>query len=124
MVGGGPPLLMVNVDAFDVTFPGFATVTLALPAAAIRVAGIMTVSCVALTNVVGSADVFQYTEEVETNPEPFMVIGNAAPPAAADDGLKPLITGGGVAAADTVYVTGMTMAPAVPLPVLTRTLAE
>jgi hypothetical protein len=49
-------------------------------------------------------------------------MGNAAPPAAADDGLRPLITGG-VAAADTVYVTGMTIAPAVPLPVLTRTLA-
>jgi hypothetical protein len=124
IVGGGPPPLMVNVDALDVKPPGFTTETFAVPAVAIRLAGTITLSWVALTNAVGSAVVFQYTAEVETNPEPLTVSGNAAPPATADDGLRLVMTGGGVAAADTVYVTGMTMAPAVLLLVLTRTLAE
>jgi hypothetical protein len=119
----GAAALILKVTAADELPPGFVTTMFAVPAAAMRLAGTAAVNCVALTNVVSSAFVFQYTEEFERKPEPFTVIGNAAPPAVADDGLRPLITGGGVAAADTVYVTGMMMAPAVPLPVLTRTLA-
>jgi hypothetical protein len=101
IAGGGPPPLTVNVDALDVR-PPFATETAAVPAVAIRPAGTAAVNCVALTNVVASAVVFQYTAEVETNPVPFTVNGNPAPPAAADGGFRLLITGGGVAAADTV----------------------
>ncbi len=119
----GAAALIVNVVGADELPPGFVTTTLALPTAAIRLAGTEAVNCVALTNVVASAAVFQYTAEVERKPEPFTVNANAAPPAVADDGFRPLITGAGVVAAETVYVTGMTIAPAVPLPVLTRTLA-
>jgi hypothetical protein len=101
IAGGGPPLLIVNVDALDVT-PAFTTETLAVPAVAIRLAGTAAVNCVALTNVVVNAVMFQYTAELETNPVPVTVSENAAPPAAADDGFRPVITGGGVAAAETV----------------------
>jgi len=94
----GTRLLMVNVTAFDVPPPGagFTTVTDAVPALAIRAAGTVAVSCVALTNVVVSAVPFQFTVEPETNLVPFTVNVNCAPPAVAEVGLIEVIVGTGL----------------------------
>jgi hypothetical protein len=94
----GTGLLMVNVTAFDVPPPGagFTTVTDAVPALAIRAAGTVAVSCVALTNVVVSAVPFQFTVEPETNLVPFTVNVNCAPPAVAEVGLIDVIVGTGL----------------------------
>jgi hypothetical protein len=96
MVGTG--LLMLKVTAFDVPPPGagFTTVTDAVPALAIRAAGTVAVSCVALTNVVVSAVPFQFTVEPETKLVPFTVNVNCAPPAVAEVGLIEVIVGTGL----------------------------
>ena len=59
------------------------TVTVAVPAAAISAAVIAAVSWVALTNVVVLAAPLNFTTDVDTNPVPFTVNVNAAPPAVA-----------------------------------------
>jgi hypothetical protein len=94
----GTGLLMVNVTAFDVPPPGagFTTVTDAVPALAIRAAGTVAVSCVALTYVVVSAVPFQFTVEPETKLVPFTVNVNCAPPAVAEVGLIEVIVGTGL----------------------------
>ena len=94
----GTGLLMVNVTAFDVPPPGagFTTVTDAVPALAIRAAGTVAVSRVALTNVVVSAVPFQFTVEPETKLVPFTVNVNCAPPAVAEVGLIEVIVGTGL----------------------------
>jgi hypothetical protein len=94
----GTGLLMVNVTAFDVPPPGagFTTVMDAVPALAIRAAGTVAVSCVALTYVVVSGLPFQFTVEPETKLVPFTVSVNCAPPAVAEVGLIELIVGTGL----------------------------
>src|SRR4030095_15012844 len=82
-LGAGVPVLIVKVSALEVPPPGFATVTCAVPAVAMSLAGIAAVSCVALTNVVVRAVPFHCTTEPETKLLPFTVSVNAGPPAVA-----------------------------------------
>jgi hypothetical protein len=86
---------MVNVAAAEVPPPGagLTTVTLAMPSAAMSVAGIVAVSCVGETNVVARAAPFQFTVEVLTKLVPLTVSVAAGLPAAAADGLMPPRTG-------------------------------
>jgi len=70
----------VNVRAFDVLPPGFATVTLAVPVEAMSLAGIAAVSREALTNVVVRFDPFHLTVELETKFVPSTVKVKAGPP--------------------------------------------
>jgi hypothetical protein len=83
--GAGLALVMVNVKAFEVPPPGAGlnTVTRAVPAAAILVAGIVAVSWVALTNVVVRLLPFHCTTEPRTKPEPNTVSVKPTPPAVA-----------------------------------------
>src|SRR5438105_4311334 len=76
-------LAIVNVLAFETLPSGFATMTSALPAAAISEAAIEAVSCVALTNVVVRALPFQRTTEPLTKLPPFTVNVKAGLPAVA-----------------------------------------
>lgn len=79
----GPPTvtgLILNVSALEAVLPGVITVTLALPAFAIRLPGTAAVNCVAFTNVVESGEPFHCTVEPETKPEPLTVSVNAGPP--------------------------------------------
>ncbi len=88
-------LAIVNVTALDVPPQGLGLTTVieAVPAAAMRKAGTVAVSCVEETNVVASAVAFQFTVEVETKFVPFTVNVNCGPPAAAQVGLSELIVG-------------------------------
>ena len=80
----GTVLLIVNDTAFDVPpGAGFVTVTVAVPAVAISAAVIAAVSWVAFTNVVVLAAPLNFTTDADTNPVPFTVNVNAAPPAVA-----------------------------------------
>ena len=76
----------------DVT-PFSTTVTCAVPAAAMRLAGTWAVNCVALTKLVASALPFHCTTAPETNPDPFTVSVKEGPPAVAAFGLSEVITG-------------------------------
>jgi hypothetical protein len=58
-------------------------------------AGTEAVNCVALTNVVESAEPFHCAVEAGTNPAPLTIRVNVGPPAAAELGLKLLIVGVG-----------------------------
>ena len=86
--------LMVNVDPGD-TPPVVVTVTLAVPAVAIRLAETAAVSWLALTNVVVNAVVPHFAVVPETKFVPLIVSVKAAPPAFAELGLKLVIVGGG-----------------------------
>jgi hypothetical protein len=86
------PALIVKVAPPEVT-PLSTTVTVAVPGAAMRLAGTWAVNCVALTKVVVSAVVFHRTTALETNPDPFTVSVKEGPPAAAELGLSEVITG-------------------------------
>src|SRR5205823_1965610 len=79
-VGAGA--LMLNVRATDVPPPGAGvnTVIEAVPWLAMSAAGMLAVSCVALTNVVVRAAPFQRTVEAGTKPLPVTVSVRAAPP--------------------------------------------
>ena len=93
----------VKVDAAEATLPGFTTVTVADPADAVRAAGTVAVSCVALTQVVASVVPFHWTTEpgsscwTQTQGEmklaPFTVRVKSGPPATTDAGLRPEIAG-------------------------------
>ena len=83
--GGG---LIVNVNGLEAVPPEFCTVTLAVPCDAIKLAATKAVNWLALTKVVGRADPFHCTVDPLTNPDPFTVRVNAAPPAAAEFGLR------------------------------------
>jgi len=74
-----------------VTAPFVLTVTVAVPADAMRFAATAHVSDVALPKVVGSAAPFHIMVEFDAKPEPLTVRLNAAPPACADDGFRLLI---------------------------------
>ena len=85
----------MNAAAAEVPPPGagLTTVTLAMPAVAKSVAGIVAVSRVGETNVVARAAPFQFTVEVLTKLPPLTVSVAAGPPAVAPDGLMPPRTG-------------------------------
>lgn len=97
LVSAGAGLLIVNVAAAVVPPPGagLVTVTLAVPAVAISVAGIAAVNCVALTKVVVRKPPFHHTVESLMKFEPLIVSVNAAPPAIAEVGLRVVIVGTG-----------------------------
>src|ERR1035441_9558526 len=78
---------MVKASAFDVA-PSPATVTLAVPAVAMRAAGTLAVNWEALTNVVASGAPFHCTLELAVKPAPVTVRVKAAPPGAAALGLR------------------------------------
>jgi hypothetical protein len=84
--------VIVNVKPLDVTPPDV-TVTVAVPAVAIRLAATDAVTCPAFTYVVVSADPFQFTTAPETKPLPFTVSVSAGPPAVVLAGLSELIAG-------------------------------
>lgn len=88
-VAVGMGLLIVNVCAPEVPPPGagVATVTEAVPAVAMSVAGTIAVSVVLEMNVVESGDPFQSAVEEARKFEPLSVNVNCAPPAVVDVGL-------------------------------------
>jgi hypothetical protein len=117
MVGGRG--LMVNVAPAEVPRV-VVTVTLAVPAVAMRLAGAAAVSFVALTNVVVRAVVPHFAFAPEAKFVPLIVRVKAAPPAAAELGLRLVMVGitelmVNLAAADVppVVVTVMLAVPAV-----------
>ena len=85
---GLPAALIVNVSAPDVPPPGVGlnTVTEAVPAVAMSLAGTAAVNCVAVPGVVTNAAPFHFTTEVLMKFVPVTVSVNAAPPAVAEDG--------------------------------------
>jgi hypothetical protein len=89
----GAAALIAKVAAGEVPAESF-TVTLAVPAVAIRLAGTAAVNCVALTNVVVNAVLPHCTVAPEIKFAPFTVRANAAPPAVADEGERLVIVGG------------------------------
>ena len=93
----GIGLLIVNVMELEVPPPlvGLNTVTWAVPATAMSDAGIDALNWVEDTNVVVRFEPFQRTTYPETNPLPFTVSVNAAPPAVAVEGLRLVIAGAG-----------------------------
>src|SRR5204863_5471878 len=108
-------LLIVNVAGPDVP-PAVVTVTLAVPALAIRLAGTVAVTCTPLTYVVVSAVAPHCTVAPLSRLVPFTVKVNPAPPAVAEFGLRLAMVGGGGLI---VNVAG----PEVPPAVVTVTLA-
>src|SRR4051794_14974362 len=90
VVRGPMEMLML----LDVTPPD-ATVTVAVPAFAISSPATVAVSCVGLTNVVGSADPSQSTTAPAAKPLPFTASVNPSPPAVAEGGLRGPMTGVG-----------------------------
>src|SRR5204863_8067784 len=112
-------LLIVNVAGPDVP-PAVVTVTLAVPALAIRLAGTVAVTCTPLTYVVVSAVAPHCTVAPLTKFVPFTVKVNPAPPAVAEFGLRLVMVGvgglvGNVAGADE-RATGFTVTLAVHAP--------
>lgn len=87
----------------EVTPPGFATVTFALPAAAIRLAGTAAVNWLELTYVVDNGTPFHSTTALERKPDPFTASIKGGPPAMAKGGRRPEILGADIA---TLIVTG------------------
>jgi hypothetical protein len=79
----------------SVVMPAETTVTVAAPAVAIKLAGTVAVSWLALTKVVVRAVAFQRTTAPETKPAPFTVRVKAGPPAVAEFGLREVIAGAG-----------------------------
>jgi len=78
---------MVKGSAFD-GGPSPATVTLAVPAVAMRAAGTRAVNCPAPMNVVSSRVPFHCTMELTVKAAPVTVRVKAAPPGAAELGLR------------------------------------
>jgi hypothetical protein len=105
--------LMVNVFAEEVPPPGvgLTTVTLAVPADAMSVAGIAAVSCEAETYVVVRANPFHRTDELEIKPVPVTVRVKAGPPAVAELGERVVMVGTGLLAALMVKVLAVDVPP-------------
>src|SRR5881409_3056428 len=97
MLGTGFAAVMVKLSVLEVPPPGdgLKTVTAAVPALAMSLAGIEAVSWLALTNVVVRSAPFQRTTDPEMKMLPLTVRLNAAPPATAEVGLRPLMLGTG-----------------------------
>ena len=72
---------MVKVTAFEMAPPGFATVMLAAPGAAMSDAGMAALSWVLVTKVVVRFDPFHLTTELERKLVPLTVNVKARPPA-------------------------------------------
>jgi len=87
--------IMVNVAEFDSAEPGFEAVIVAAPDVAILAAGTDAVTEVEETKLVTSAEPFQFTTAPEAKPVPLTVRVKPEPPAEAEAGLRPVITGGG-----------------------------
>jgi hypothetical protein len=96
-VGTGLGALIANADPGDVPPPGvgLTMVTWAVPALVMSAAEIAADNCVALMKVVVRAAPFQFTTDPFTKPVPVTVRLNAAVPAVALDGARPLIVGTG-----------------------------
>jgi len=94
MVSGN---VIVKLRAFDVPPPGagLLTVTLAVPAVAMSLAGMDAVKLVALFRLVVRFDPFHRTVEPETKFEPLTVRANSGLPAMAEFGLIPVMAGTG-----------------------------
>lgn len=94
----GRGLLMANVAASEVPPPGagVVTVTLAVLAVAMSVAGIKAVNCVALMKNVVRALPFHCTVESLMNPLPVTTNVKAVPPAVAEAGFKLVMAGAGL----------------------------
>src|SRR5215831_14005746 len=88
--------VIVNDSALDTDPSGFATVTCAVPAAAMSADPIAAVSWLALTNVVVRTLPFHRTLAPLTKFEPVTVSVNPAPPAGAELGDKVASVGPGV----------------------------
>ena len=100
--------------AFDVPPPcGFVTVTNAVPAVAMSLAGIEAVSCVAFTNVVGRATPLKLTTAPLMKFDPFTVSVNPAEPATAEAGTRDVITGAEVTVSEPSWFTVNVWHPAV-----------
>ena len=89
---------MVKVNPLDLPPPGvgFITVTVAVPAVAMSLAGTEAVNFVPLTYFVVSPVPFHCTVEVETKFVPVTVRVNAAPPAVALEGDSEVAFGNGL----------------------------
>jgi hypothetical protein len=87
--------VMVNVAAFD-TRPRACAVMDAVPGSAINAAGTVAMICVALTDVMLSAVVFQNSDVPLSKPLPLAVSVNAGPPAMAVEGAMLLMVRLGV----------------------------
>jgi hypothetical protein len=100
----GVGLSIVKDSAADAPPPGlgFVTVMLAVPAAAISLAVMPTVSCVADTNVAVRLELFHCTVELEMKLLPFTVSVKALPPAVADAGAVEMMDGTGLDGGDEV----------------------
>jgi hypothetical protein len=79
---------IVNVNALEVAPPGFCTVTLAVPCAAMRAADTEAVNWLPPTKVVDTEVPFHITVAPDTKLDPFTVRVNAAPPTVAEFGLR------------------------------------
>src|SRR5579871_1015522 len=84
----GVPGVMVNVSVLDICPPGLVTPTATVPGAARRLAGTLAVSWEALTNVVASPLSPHCTRAPFWKLLPLTVRVKAAPPAAAELGLR------------------------------------
>jgi hypothetical protein len=102
MVGVG--MVIENVAAVDALPPVLVTVTLALPALAIRPAATAAVTCVLLTNVVVRFDPFHCTVALLRKLAPFTVSVKPDPPALAEFGLRLEIVGVGMLTGNVVEV--------------------
>jgi len=91
---GTPACWMVMLPA-ELVPALVATVMLAVPVEAMRLAGTAAVSCVELTLVVARAELFQFTTALESKLAPFTVSVNAEPPTVTEDGLMVVMLGAG-----------------------------
>ena len=82
--------VITNDSGVGEIWPGADTLTEAVPANAIRLAGIAAVSCVALPKVVDTAEPFHVTAVLAVNPEPFTVSVNPGLPDTTVAGDRPV----------------------------------
>src|SRR5213592_4827141 len=97
MVGTGFEVVMTKLTGLEVPPPGsgLKTVTAALPAPSMSLAGMEAVSWLPLTNVVARSAPFHRTTDAETKPLPLTVRLKPDPAATADAGLRLLMLGTG-----------------------------
>jgi hypothetical protein len=89
----GAGLFTVNVTTVEGRLPGFATVTIGVPATAMALAGMLACNSVALKKVVGVAFPLKLTTELAEKLLPDTVKANAGPPAVALAGVSAPTTG-------------------------------
>src|SRR5205807_4525050 len=88
-----PGGLMAKLTAWETVPSGFDTAMLALPTAAIRLAGTAALNCAALENVVDSGEPFHCTAAPERKPAPVTASVKAGPPTVVELGASDVITG-------------------------------